>query len=158
MQFMVWSSVYYVFFPVRLPSRFGSELLILLINIHFLISAARHKQNRLIIIRLGEAVVQWLAFGYANLGPWFESRYPLTNFLQYYRRVSKDYSNCCRLQTGLTMLYTFEVVATIASLALNIKRECRKSRRHYKKSKPAPLTGRWPSTLASMKPIGTTCI
>ena len=57
-------------------------------------------------------------------------------------------------QTGLAMLYAFEILAAIVSHALNIKRERRKSRRPFKKSKPAPLTGRRPSILPFMKTIG----
>ena len=49
----------------------------------------------------------------------------------------------------LTILYAFEVVAAIASFALNIIRR----ERNYTKSKPAPLTGRRPTILVSMKPI-----
>ena len=99
----------------------------------------------------------WLAFVQVNLGS--HVRVPISAdhsslaLSPSGQRLPKLLPYCP--QTGLIMLYAF---AVIASYVLNTKREHRKLRCHYKKSKPAPLTGRRPSILASMKPIGTTGI
>ena len=53
------------------------------------------------------------------------------------------------------MLNTFEAVAAVVSLVLNIfKGERKHSRLHYKKSKPMPNNGQRQSKLASIKPTG----
>ena len=81
-------------------------------------------------------VVQWSAFRYDNLGFWVRSpdiRWPLF-ILWYYRRVAKDYPNCCHtvLRRDLQCLYASEALAAIASCVLNIfKRERKHLRCHY---------------------------
>ena len=110
-------------------------------------------------ISIEEALVQWLAFGHANLESEFESRYPMATFHSLVfppsgEELPKLLPICP--QTGLTMLYAFEAVAAIASLVLNIFTKERKHLRHYyKKSKNLrQITGRRQSILASIKPIG----
>ena len=57
-------------------------------------------------------------FGHANLESWvqfLDIRWPLV-IIWYYRRMAKDYPNCCHivLRRNLQCLYVFEALVAIA--------------------------------------------
>ena len=103
-----------------------------------------HTHTHTLTYILGEVVVQWLAFGYANLG----SQVWVPIFAGHFSLVLPPSGQ------GLTKLLPYTVLRqdlqwymqlrqwqAIASHVLNIKRECRKSRRHYKKYKTCTTNG-----------------
>ena len=107
------------------------------------------------------AVVQWSAFGCANLASRVRSpdiHWPFV-IIWYYHRVAKDYPHCCHtvLRRDLQCLYAFEALAAISlsSFSTYSKENINIQGVSIKKSKNLrQITGKRQVHPASIKPTG----